>query len=68
MAMAVTADGQYLVVDHIVRDPATGLNDFPSLEFFSLPSGALAASKPWSGSRDTPLTVHRLIPLPPETP
>jgi DNA-binding beta-propeller fold protein YncE len=68
MAMVVTADGAHLVVDHIVTNPATGLNDFPALEFFSLPSGALATSKPWTGSRDTPLTVHSLIAMPPREP
>jgi DNA-binding beta-propeller fold protein YncE len=68
MAMAVTADGRRLVVDHIVRDPATGLNDFPRLEFFNLPSGALAVSKPWTGPRDPPITVHSLTPLPPSLP
>jgi DNA-binding beta-propeller fold protein YncE len=68
MTMAVTADGQYLVIDHIVPDPATGRNDFPSLEFVRLADGKLVLTKPWTGPRDVPLTVHQLVPVPAPVP
>jgi DNA-binding beta-propeller fold protein YncE len=64
MTMAVTADGAYLVIDQIVPDPVTRLNDFPVLKWFSLPSGQLVQTTPWSGSRDTPITPHSLFPVP----
>lgn len=64
MAMTVTADGSYLVIDHIVPDPATGRNDFPSMEWIRLPAGTPSKTNPWTASRDIPLTVHSLIPIP----
>ncbi|MBI1358084.1 MAG: hypothetical protein GC160_27435 [Acidobacteria bacterium] len=68
MTMAVSPDGAYLVVDHIVSDPATGLNDFPSLEFLSIPSGNIVQTLPWSASREDPVTVGQLLPIPPPAP
>jgi hypothetical protein len=62
MAMAVSGDGAYLVIEQIVPD-ASGRNDFPVTKWFSLPSGQLVTTNPWTGSRDTPITPHTLLPL-----
>jgi DNA-binding beta-propeller fold protein YncE len=62
MAMAVSADGAYLVIEQIVPD-GNGRNDFPVTKWFSLPNAQLVTTNPWTGSRDTPITPHTLLPL-----
>jgi len=64
MTIAVSVDGRYLCIDHIVPDPVTKLNDFPSIELIRLPEGKLIATRLWSGPRNVPLTVGQLVPVP----